>query len=496
MEHLNSTDLPQRSARSLADAPQRPGTKSHAWIWILVIVAAIGLGYWYFHSSKANAEGDAASGAAPGGGGGRRGAGGAGGNAVIPVVAATARKGDLPVYFNGLGTVTAFNTVTVRSRVDGQIVKINFTEGQTVHQGEALAEIDPRPFEVQLEAAEGALAKDQAQLRDVQVNFERFQELFKAGVIPKQQVDTQGAQVGQFEGSIKSDQSQVDNAKLQLVYSRITAPITGRAGLRLVDVGNIIHAADTTGLLVITQLQPISVIFSLPQDQLPAVAAKLRGAGQLSVEAYDRDDVTKIATGKLATIDNQIDTTTGTYKLKSIFTNADNTLFPNQFVNVHLLVDVKHNLIIVPAAAIQRGPQGTYVYVVSNGPASGAAADENGGAGGKKGGKGGGTKNSGDGNGDGAGTGGGAGGGGSVVSIRTVTIAQTTGGDIGLSAGLNPGDVVVIDGQDKLQDGTRVNASMSPNGPTPAGGTNAQNPSAPNPQPGQQSGKKSGSKSK
>ena len=339
------------------------------------------------------------------------------GNFAVPVVVATAVKGDLPVYLIGLGTVTAFNTVTVRSRVDGQIVKVNFTEGQFVHQGDALIEIDPRPYQVMLEQAEGQLAKDQAQLHDVQVDLERYQLLFNEGVVPKQQVDTQQAQVGQYLGAIKADQATIDNAKLQLVYARITAPISGRVGLRLVDIGNIVHASDTTGLLVITQLQPISVIFTLPQDQLQQVLVKLRGGGQLPVEAYDRDDTTKIADGKLATIDNQIDPTTGTYKLKSVFANENNILFPNQFVNVHMLVDVKRNLAIVPAAAIQRGPQGSYVYVVS---------------------------------------------GGDTVAIRTVTIAQTTGNNVGISAGVTGGDVVVIDGQDKLQDGSKVLTSTSP----------------------------------
>jgi multidrug efflux system membrane fusion protein len=226
--------------------------------------------------------------------------------------------------------------------------------------------------------------------------------------------------LGQSEGAIRADQALIDNAKLQLNYSRIVAPISGRIGLRLVDAGNIVHATDANGLLVITQLQPITVLFSLPQDQLPQVNAKLRAGVQLSVEAYGRDDATKIASGKLLTIDNQIDPTTGTYKLKSIFSNEDNELFPNQFVNVHLLVDTRHNLTIVPAPAIQRGPQGTYVYAVGSD---------------------------------------------NRATIRGVTIAHTTGNSVGLSSGLNPGDVVVIDGQDKLQDGSQVS-------PTFAGGNN------------------------
>ena len=352
----------------------------------------------------------------------------------------------MPVYFNGLGTVTAFNTVTIRSRVDGQLVSVAFKEGQFVHEGDLLAQIDPRPFQVQLEQATGQLAKDQAQRKDAEVNFERYKLLFKEGVIPQQQLDTQAALVGQFDGAIASDQSQIDNAKLQLTYSRITAPISGRIGLRLVDAGNIVHASDTNGLLVITQLQPISVIFSLPQDQLPDVNAKLRSGVQLVVDAYDRDDTAKIASGKLQTIDNQIDPTTGTYKLKSIFGNADNALFPNQFVNVHLLVDVKHNLTIVPASAIQRGPQGTYVYAVAKDAASRDA----------------------------------------TAKIYPVTIAQTTGNSVGLSAGLNSGDLVVIDGQDKLQDGTKVNPNLA------GGATGASGGASPSPAQGaSQSGKPS-----
>jgi multidrug efflux system membrane fusion protein len=411
MGHLNSIDLPKPGARESSAAPP---AKSRWWLWIVILVV-VAIGIWYY---RGHSTSEAGATAAPGAAGkGKGGAGGAG--MTVPVVVATAQKGDLPVYLIGLGSATAFNTVTVRSRVDGQIVKVNFTEGQFVHAGDALIEIDPRPYQVMLEQAEGQLAKDQAQLHDVQVDFERYTLLFNEGVVPKQQVDTQQAQVGQFQGAIKADQATIDNAKLQLVYARITAPISGRVGLRLVDQGNIVHASDTTGLLVITQLQPISVIFTLPQDQLQQVLVKLRGGGQLPVEAYDRDDITKIADGKLATIDNQIDPTTGTYKLKSIFSNENNVLFPNQFVNVHMLVDTKRNLVVVPAAAIQRGPQGTYVYVVS---------------------------------------------GGDIVNIRTVAIAQTTGNNIGTSSGINPGDVIVIDGQDKLQDGSKVVTTTSPTG--------------------------------
>jgi membrane fusion protein, multidrug efflux system len=434
MGHLDSIELPERGTR---DSSATEPAKSRWWLWV-VVLGVIAAGVWYYRGAHATSEAGANS---PAGAYGKGGPGGFFMTGPVPVVVTMAQKGDLPVYLIGLGSVTAFNTVTVRSRVDGQIVKVNFTEGQFVHEGDALIEIDPRPYQVMLEQAEGQLAKDQAQLRDVQVDFERYQLLYSEGVIPKQQVDTQQAQVGQFQGSIKADQATIDNAKLQLVYARITAPISGRVGLRLVDIGNIVHATDTTGLLVITQLQPISVIFTLPQDQLQQVLSKIRGGGLLPVQAFDRDDTTKIADGKLATIDNQIDPTTGTYKLKAIFSNENNVLFPNQFVNVHMLVDTKRNVVIVPAAAIQRGPQGTYVYVVSEGK---------------------------------------------IVNIRSVTVAQTTGNNIGVSSGLNAGDVVVIDGQDKLQDKSEVITSTAPTGGSPSGASS---------QPAAQSGGQSNAKS-
>jgi len=391
-------------------------------------------GYWYYRASHSKEAGTTAAPIAKGGG---RGPGA--GNFTIPVVVATATKGDLPVYLNGLGTVTPLSTVTVRSRVDGQLINVAFKEGQFVKQGDVLAQIDARPFQVQLEQAEGQLAKDTAQRQDAEANLERFRLLFKEGVIPKQQLDTQAASVGQFDGAIKSDQAQINNAKLQLTYSRITAPISGRVGLRLVDPGNIVHATDANGLLIITQIQPIAVVFTLPQDQLPQVFDKLhKGSSPLTVEAYDRDNTSKIATGKLLTIDNQIDVTTGTYKLKAEFSNEDSSLFPNQFVNTHLLVDTKRNLSLVPLAALQRGPQGAYVYVVGSD---------------------------------------------NTVKIQTVTVAQTTGGTIGVSDGLQPGEVVVTDGQDKLQDGTKVTPNPAPPAPEAPRYSNSSSPARVPPSP-------------
>jgi len=437
--HKPANPEPLGSQREFAIVPR---AKSRWWVWLLVLGVII-IGIWYYCGSHSKAEAEnstanpnAKTGAGGGAGKGKGGAGG-GANPTVPVVVATAQHGDLPVYFNGLGTVTAFNTVTVHTRVDGQLISVAFKEGQMVQKGQVLAEIDPRPFQVILEQAQGALAKDTAQRKDAQTNLERYKLLYGEGVIPKQQMDTQASQVGQFDGAIKTDEATIDSAKLQLSFTHVTAPLSGRIGLRLVDAGNMVHAADPNGLLVITQLQPISVVFSLPQDQLPQVATKLHAGGNLPVEAFDRDNTAKIATGTLASIDNQIDTTTGTYKLKAMFTNNDNVLFPNQFVNIHLLVDTKKNLTIVPTAAIQRGPQGTYVYAVDNT---------------------------------------------NTVKIHNITIAQTTNDSVGLSAGINPGDIVVIDGQDKLQDGSKVNPStQNNNGKKPGGANSADNGNPPPP---------------
>jgi multidrug efflux system membrane fusion protein len=431
MASTDSVDVrdPRTPSSTTTFSPGSQGAaKGRWWVWVLLLVIVAG-GYWYFRGRNSQADAAAAGGKGLGGA-----AIGAPGSFVVPVVVATATRGDLPVFLNGLGNVTAFNTVTVRSRVDGQIVKINFTEGQNVTAGQALVEIDPRPYQVQLEQAEGQLAKDQAQLKDVQVDYERFKLLFQEGVIPKQQLDTQQAQVGTFEGAIKADNATIDNAKLQIMYSHITAPISGRVGLRLVDMGNMVHATDTNGLLVITQLQPIATLFSLPQDQLPQVMARMKKGAPISVEAYDRDNTTKLATGKLLTIDNQIDMTTGTYKLKAVFDNTKNELFPNQFVNVHLLVDTKKNVVLVPTTAILRGPQGTYVFAVG--------ADNK-------------------------------------VKIHIVTLAEANGNITGVSSGLNGGDVVVTDGQDKLQDGSPVEPRQSSAPTAPAGKSAATNPNSP-----------------
>lgn len=328
----------------------------------------------------------------------------------VSVSIASVQKQDVPVYLVGLGTVTAFYTANIKSRVDGQIMHVNFTEGQTVKEGELLIVIDPRPYQVQLEQMQAQLFKDQATLRDAKLNLDRYTTLIPSGSIAQQQVDTQKSLVDQLDGQVRTDQAQIDNAKLQIVYCNITAPFTGRVGLRQVDPGNIVHAADTNPMLILTQLHPIAVIFTLPEDQLPTVADHMKNA-TLEVDAYSRDDQTKLATGKLLTIDNQIDTTTGTAKLKAVFDNVDNKLWPNQFVNADLRLETRRNSTVVPTAAILRGPQGTFVYLAKPNK---------------------------------------------TVEARPVNVALTQGGTTVIASGVAPGDVVVTDGQDKLQTGSTI----------------------------------------
>ncbi len=404
--------LLERSEPQTPPAPRQPPKttpkprRGVAWLLLLAVAAAAYAGFRYYRTAQGKKQAAAAALAA-------RAAARA-----VPVAAVPARAGDMPVYLRGLGNVTAFNSVTVRTRVDGQLMSVDFQEGQHVNKGDLLAEIDPRPFQVQLEQAEGQLARDQAQLHDAQVNLARYQTLWQEGVIPKQQLDTQAATVGQFEGAIKADQGAVDSAKLNLTYAKITAPISGRIGLRLVDAGNVVHSTDQNGLAIIDQMQPISVIFTIPADSLPPVLSKLRAGQHPRVDAYDREDRVKIASGSLLTVDNQIDPTTGTSRLKAIFDNADGALFPNQFVNCRLLIDVKHGAVIVPAAAIQHGPQGAYVYVIK----PDRAAD-----------------------------------------LRPVAVGITEGSETSIEKGVRAGELVVTDGQDKLQAGTKVEIRTAAN---------------------------------
>jgi membrane fusion protein, multidrug efflux system len=389
---------------SPAIAP-RPQKKRRWWAWTLVIVLGAVGGFWTFARGAQGAK-DARTAAPSGGGQAARG---------VPVVAARARTGDMNVYLTGLGAVTPLNTVTVHSRVDGELNSVNFTEGQIVQKGDVLAQIDPRPFEVQLTQAEGQLAKDDAMLKNAKVDLERFQALVEQGIIPKQQLDTQVALVNQLVGAVKSDQGQIDSAKLNLVYSHITSPLTGRVGLRLVDPGNVIHATDPNGLVIITQLDPITVVFTLPEDVLPQIQEQTRGGRKLEIDAYDRDLKRKLGIGTLMTLDNQIDLTTGTIKLKALFDNKADALFPNQFVNARLLVSKVQNAVIVPSAAVQRSPQSQYVYVIT-------------------------SKN--------------------TVEPHDVDVRLTEGDETALGKGIAAGDLVVTDGVDKLQKGTVVSARI------------------------------------
>jgi len=332
-------------------------------------------------------------------------------SAPIAVVTANAKSGDQPIYLTGLGSVVGYKTVTVRTRVDGELVRVAVREGQMVSSGDLIAEIDPRPFQVQLEQAEAQKDRDVALLENAKVDAERYRILYSQDSIPKQQLDTQIALVRQNEATVRADQATIDNAKLQLIYTRITSPINGRIGLRQVDPGNMVHATDQGGLAVITQLQPIAVIFSIPQDNVPQVMKQLRAGRRMLVEAWDRDLKNKISTGSLLTIDNQADVATGTVRFKATFANNDNALFPNQFVNARLLVDVKRKAVLVPVAAVQHGPDTTFVFVVNE--------DD-------------------------------------TVQTRNVVAGTIEAGVASIDRGLSPGETVVTEGVDKLQHGAKV----------------------------------------
>lgn len=416
------TDTPAAAPPpALPDSTARPPARHRIWPWIVLLVVLAG-GYALFHERSSQA---AQTQAQTSGSGGRAGAAGTRG-AAVPVLAEKVRRGDLPVYLSGLlGTVSALNTVTVHTRVDGQLVSVAFHEGQFVHEGDVLAEIDPRPFQVQLEQAQGQLAKDQAQLENARLDLNRYQVLFSQDSVAKQQLDTQKATVTQDEGVIKTDQAQIDTANLNLTYCHITAPITGRVGLRLVDAGNIVHAADTNGLLVITQVQPIAVVFPIPEDALPRVLPKVRAGTRLEVDAYDRDPAKPnlLATGSVLTLDNQVDVSTASVKVKALFPNGNDALFPNQFVNARLLVDTLKNVTIVPSAAVQRGPSATYVFVIK---------PDN------------------------------------TVDMKNVTIQLTQENDTVVTNGVSAGDTVVTDGVDKLQPGSHVQVRPEPTSGAPA----------------------------
>jgi multidrug efflux system membrane fusion protein len=383
------------------------------WFWLLVIVILGGL---YYFLRPAPADGAAGSNAAAGAAaGGKRGGPGGARGGPMPVVTSTVRSGEISVYLNGLGSVVPLNNVTVKPRVDGELIKVHFREGDVVKRGALLAEIDPRPFQVQLTQAQGQMTRDQALLQNAKLDLERYRMLFAQDSIAKQQLDTQEALVHQYEGTVNMDRSQIDNANLQLTYAKVTAPASGRLGLRQVDAGNIVHASDAAGLVTITQLQPVTVLFSLPEDNVARVMQKLRASEKMPVDVYDRGQKVKLAQGSLLTVDNAIDSTTGTVKLKALFSNEDLTLFPNQFVNTRLLLETRKGAAIIPTAGIQRGSQGTYVYVVND--------DK-------------------------------------TVNLRLVKIGNVQGDDTEILDGLKPGEVVVTDGADKLRDGGKVELAV------------------------------------
>ncbi|MBK5512412.1 MULTISPECIES: MdtA/MuxA family multidrug efflux RND transporter periplasmic adaptor subunit [unclassified Pseudomonas] len=394
------------SMQSSSRSPRR-------WLFgllVLLIVAGVCWKFWPAGTDhKAGEKPRAAAGHTGKAGGMRPGFGGASGP--IPVRVAPAVKGDFPLYYKALGTVTALNTINVRSRVAGELMKVAFEEGQMVKAGDLLAEIDPRPYQNALLQAEGTLLQNQAQLKNAQVDVERYRGLFKEDSIAKQTLDTAEALVGQYLGTVKTNQAAVNDAKLNLEFTKIRAPITGRVGLRQLDVGNLVAANDTTALAIITQTQPISVVFTLPENSLDTVLARYHTGAKLPVEAWDRGDMKLQASGVLQSLDNQIDVTTGTLKFKARYENRDQALFPNQFVNVHLLADTLKDVTLAPSAAIQFGTNGTFVYAMD---------------GDKK------------------------------VTIRQLKVGPSDGNNTVITEGLAVGDRVVLEGTDRLKEGSEV----------------------------------------
>jgi multidrug efflux system membrane fusion protein len=391
------------------------------WIWLVIVVCIAAAAYKIFlmqtatqAAARAKAQNDA--------------------QRPLPVMAVAARKADMDVNLRGLGTVIPVNTITVRSQVSGQLLRVHFKEGQIVKQGELLAEIDPRPFEVQLMQAEGQLARDESLLRNARRDLIRYKLLLSQDSIAEQQVPTQESLVQQYEGAVKTDQGQIANAKLQLTYSRVIAPVSGRIGLRLVDPGNMIQPTDANGMAVITQLQPVTVVFSVPQDNLPAIMKRLRTGEVLPVSAYSQDGKAMLAKGTLLAVDNQIDTTTGTVKIKAKFDNKNNELFPNQFVNAVMKVDTLSGVTVMATAAIQRGSIGTFAYVVKE--------DKS-------------------------------------VNVRPLQLGPTEGENVAVLNGLAPGEFVVVVGGDKLREGTKVEIVTNEAAGTPAQGRKTPGDGAP-----------------
>ncbi|MCW5298197.1 MdtA/MuxA family multidrug efflux RND transporter periplasmic adaptor subunit [Herbaspirillum lusitanum] len=393
-----------------------PGLLKRWWFWALLVIL-VGGGYYYWHHKRAAAAEQAQNGAGQwqgGGGKGKRGGppgGGFGGMGLSPVGVAVARISDVNIYLTGLGGITPTATATVRSRVDGQLMKLHFKEGQLVKEGDLLAELDARPYQVAVTQAEGQLARDQAQLGAARLDLQRYRTLLSQDSIASQQVDTQAALVKQLEGTVKSDQGNLASARLQLTYSRVTAPVSGRLGLRQVDIGNIVHSSDTNGIVIITQVQPITAVFSIPEDNIPAVMKQLQAGKKLPTDAWDRDQKNKLASGMLLTIDNQVDATTGTIKLKAQFPNTDYALFPNQFVNIRMLLDTRKDAVTIPTAALQRGSKGLFVYVVKSD---------------------------------------------NTVTVRNVKTGPAQGDITAIEDGVASGETVVVDGIDRLREGAKV----------------------------------------
>jgi len=396
---------PAPAERSQPGKP-KPSRQHRLWLWVSLLVLFMVVGGYILWSKIASSNAAAAAAKAA-----------AAGPPPIPVVAATSRKGDIGVYYSGLGAVTPLAMVTVRTRVDGQLMNIRYREGDTVHQGDLLAEIDDGLYRAALTQAQGQLMRDQASLENARIDLVRYQQLVQQKAGPEQQLATQQATVHQDEGVVKLDEGQIQSAQVNLAYCKIAAPVTGRIGLRLVDPGNIVQAADTNGLLIITQMDPISAIFTISEDQLQVVLQKVAAGQTLEVDAYDRAATTKLAQGSLTTLDNQVDPTTGTLKLRATFQNPKGTLYPNQFVNAKLLVQEKRGVTLVPTAAVQRNSQATYVYVVNAN---------------------------------------------STVTVRPIVIGTTEGNDSEVTSGLAPGEVVVMTGVDKLQAGSKVSAQLTP----------------------------------
>jgi membrane fusion protein, multidrug efflux system len=390
----------RRPADARGTASQRPRRRSRLrpFLWLLLIVATIGGAVWYFPRPEPQPK-DSGRPGAP-----------------VPVGVAPVEKGDMPATLSQLGTVIPLAMVTVKTQISGYLVRVAFQEGQMVNKGDFLAQIDPRPYQVALEQAEAQLAKDQALLRNARLDLERYDTLVAQNSIAKQTRDTQVSLVAQYEATVQADQAQIDAQKLNLSYCRIVSPVAGRVGLRLVDPGNYVQTSDPNGIVVVTQLEPISVIFMLPEDNLPEVMKRVRTGAILGVTAFDRTGSTELAKGQLDTVDNQIDTTTGTVKLRAMFDNEQGNLFPNQFVNVKLLVNTLLDAALVPSSAIQRGAPGTFVYVVK--------ANQ-------------------------------------TVAVQNVKLGPTDGQRIAILSGLQPGEAVVFDGADRLRDGANVNVTVA-----------------------------------